>query len=131
MNIPITPKRNRCGRERDTTDLQGLIVQLRACGRAGRGSRACPHLRGWQDMATVAHVRGPEHKVQSRREMGDRKCSKGFILNLLRLNFCHVVEWGFQKEITLNVKKKKKNFFHTCPWAWHILSPQQILWLLF
>ena len=62
--------------------------------------------------------------------MGDRKCSKGFILNLLRLNFCRVVQWGFQKEITLNVKKKKM-FFHTCPWEWHILSPQQMLWLLF
>ena len=101
--------------ERDTTDLQGLIVQLRACGRAGRGSRACPYLRRWQDMTTLAHVRGPEHKVQSRREMGDRKCSKGFILNLLRLNFCHVVEWGFQKEITLNVKKKKNFFFSHLP----------------
>ena len=62
-------------------------------------------------MTTLANVRRPEHKVQSRREMGDRKCSKGFILNLLRLNFCRVVEWGFQKEITLNVKKKKKKIF--------------------
>ena len=62
-------------------------------------------------MTTLANVRRPEHKVQSRREMGDRKCSKGFILNLLRLNFCRVVEWGFQKEITLNAKKKKKKFF--------------------
>ena len=39
MNIPITPKRNRCGRERDTTDLQGLIVQLKPCGRAGSEAR--------------------------------------------------------------------------------------------
>lgn len=57
-------------------------------------------------MTTLVNVRRPEYKVQSRREMGDRKCSKGFILNLLRFNFCHVVQWGFQKEITLNVKKK-------------------------
>lgn len=63
-------------------------------------------------MTTLANVKHPEHKVQSRREMGDRKCSKGFILNLLRLNFCRVVQWGFQKEITLNVKKKKNVFSH-------------------